>query len=207
MTFDFAGGRRLLLAGERAVLALAARRRWRPWCCCWCSTARSGGWSRGGRASACWGSGSWRRRSWSWPCSSRSPRRTWREAVRGRVLVAVDDSESMTTVDPGRPPSQLRALATSPGDRVEGLIAPRHRPAADRRPRRAAGPARGRPRRPGDRLRPRRPARGPAGRPGRGAPQAPPDRRPRPVDHRLGPGAGPGPEAPRRRPDRSAWSC
>ena len=48
--------------------------------------------------------------------------RTWREAVRGRVLVAVDDSESMTTVDPGRPPDQLKALAASPGDRVEGLM-------------------------------------------------------------------------------------
>ena len=47
--------------------------------------------------------------------------RTWREAVRGRVLVAVDDSESMTTVDPNRPPDERKALATSPGDRVEGL--------------------------------------------------------------------------------------
>ncbi len=45
--------------------------------------------------------------------------RTWREPVRGRVLVAVDDSESMTTVDPSRPAESLRALATSPGDRVE----------------------------------------------------------------------------------------
>ena len=47
--------------------------------------------------------------------------RTWRESVRGRVLVAVDDSESMTTVDPGRPADELKALATSPGDRAEGL--------------------------------------------------------------------------------------
>ena len=47
--------------------------------------------------------------------------RAWREAVRGRVLVAVDDSESMTTVDPKRPPGELKALATSPGDRIEGL--------------------------------------------------------------------------------------
>ena len=47
--------------------------------------------------------------------------RAWRESVRGRVLVAVDDSESMTTVDPGRPPPSGKALATSPGDRVEGL--------------------------------------------------------------------------------------
>jgi hypothetical protein len=47
--------------------------------------------------------------------------RVWREAVRGRVLVAVDDSESMTTVDPNRPLEERKALATSPGDRVEGL--------------------------------------------------------------------------------------
>ncbi len=47
--------------------------------------------------------------------------RVWREAVRGRVLVAVDDSESMTTVDPNRSPEERKALATSPGDRVEGL--------------------------------------------------------------------------------------
>jgi hypothetical protein len=47
--------------------------------------------------------------------------RVWRESVRGRVLVAVDDSESMTTVDPDRPPEERKALATSPGDRVEGL--------------------------------------------------------------------------------------
>ncbi len=46
--------------------------------------------------------------------------RTWREAVRGRVVVAVDDSESMTTVDLGRPDDQLRALASGPGDRVVG---------------------------------------------------------------------------------------
>jgi hypothetical protein len=47
--------------------------------------------------------------------------RAWRETVRGRVLVAVDDSESMTTVDANRPGNELRALSTSPGDRVEGL--------------------------------------------------------------------------------------
>ena len=47
--------------------------------------------------------------------------RIWRETVRGRVLVAVDDSESMTTVDPKRPAEELKALSTSPGDRVEGL--------------------------------------------------------------------------------------
>jgi hypothetical protein len=47
--------------------------------------------------------------------------RVWREAVRGRVLVAVDDSESMTTIDPNRPPEERKALATSPGDQVEGL--------------------------------------------------------------------------------------
>jgi len=48
--------------------------------------------------------------------------RTWSEAVRGRVLVAVDDSESMTTVDPNRPPDQLQALASGPGDRAGGLM-------------------------------------------------------------------------------------
>ncbi len=47
--------------------------------------------------------------------------RTWRESVRGRVVVAVDDSESMTTVDPGRPEGELRALARGPEDRVGGV--------------------------------------------------------------------------------------
>jgi len=47
--------------------------------------------------------------------------RVWQESVRGRVLVAVDDSESMTTIDPDRPAAERKALATSPGDRVEGL--------------------------------------------------------------------------------------
>jgi hypothetical protein len=47
--------------------------------------------------------------------------RAWRETVRGRVLVAVDDSESMTTVDLKRPEAEWKALATSPGDRIQGL--------------------------------------------------------------------------------------
>ena len=47
--------------------------------------------------------------------------RSWKETVRGRVLLAVDDSESMTTVDPDRPESEREALSTSPGDRAEGL--------------------------------------------------------------------------------------
>ncbi len=47
--------------------------------------------------------------------------RAWREVVRGRVVVAVDDSESMTTVDLGRPEGQLRGLSRGPGDPVAGL--------------------------------------------------------------------------------------
>jgi len=46
--------------------------------------------------------------------------RAWRETVRGRVVIAVDDSESMTAVDPGRAPEQVRALAKALGGRVEG---------------------------------------------------------------------------------------
>ncbi len=51
--------------------------------------------------------------------------RTFREAVKGRVIVAVDASESMSTADPGRTPSQRQALAktlgNSPGDILETL--------------------------------------------------------------------------------------
>jgi hypothetical protein len=41
--------------------------------------------------------------------------RTWRENVRGRVLVAVDDSESMATIDTRRPIEETNRLAASPG--------------------------------------------------------------------------------------------
>ena len=55
--------------------------------------------------------------------------RTWREAVRGRVLVAVDDSESMATADrvgPGDRPSRrevARGLIDGPAAPLAGLAA------------------------------------------------------------------------------------
>src|SRR5437868_923612 len=46
--------------------------------------------------------------------------RSFREAVKGRVIVAVDVSESMATADPGRPAADRarlsRALRLSPGE-------------------------------------------------------------------------------------------
>ncbi len=46
--------------------------------------------------------------------------RVYRETVRGRVIVAVDISQSMETTDPGRPPDEARQLAEtlklSPGE-------------------------------------------------------------------------------------------
>jgi hypothetical protein len=51
--------------------------------------------------------------------------RVFNETVRGRVIVAVDISQSMETVDPGRPPEARRELAQalqlSPGEPVEKL--------------------------------------------------------------------------------------
>ena len=51
--------------------------------------------------------------------------RTVREAVRGRVIVAVDVSESMETADPGRSPDERRRLARTlglgPGEPVEAI--------------------------------------------------------------------------------------
>ena len=49
--------------------------------------------------------------------------RTWRENVRGRVLVAVDDSESMTTVDRNRPPEEGKTLAGGPAGATRRTIA------------------------------------------------------------------------------------
>src|SRR4051812_49990300 len=47
---------------------------------------------------------------------------THREAIRGRVIVAVDVSESMATADPGRPAGDRarlsRTLRLSPGESV-----------------------------------------------------------------------------------------
>ena len=64
--------------------------------------------------------------------------RTFRETVRGRVLVAVDVSESMATADPGRPADERARLAQ--GARAQPRRAarratapPRGRPAAARR--------------------------------------------------------------------------
>jgi hypothetical protein len=51
--------------------------------------------------------------------------RVFRETLRGRVIVAVDISQSMETADPGRPAEARRELAKaieiSPGEAIEGL--------------------------------------------------------------------------------------
>ena len=125
MTFDLFGGRRLLLAGSRlgwfwiaawavgagvalhplprgAAAYLAAGRTVLA-----CSAAG------GGRGAGCW------------RCSSRSRPASFRETLRGRVIVAVDVSESMATADPGRPIEERRGWrrrsGSSPGEPVENL--------------------------------------------------------------------------------------
>ncbi len=51
--------------------------------------------------------------------------RTYRETLKGRVLVAVDVSESMATADPGRSPEQKKkldeTLRLSPGDPLDAM--------------------------------------------------------------------------------------
>src|SRR3954451_10829967 len=51
--------------------------------------------------------------------------RTFRQVVKGRLIIAVDVSESMATADPGRPPEERRLLADvlkpSPGEAVDAM--------------------------------------------------------------------------------------
>ncbi len=135
--------------------------------------------------------------------------RTFREAVRGRVVVAVDVSESMATADPGRTGGERAGLVKVLGmsaDRAARRDAQaRGRAEADRRP---AGEAR----RPSTRSRPSP------------SPATPPRRPPRPWPTRLRrPGKPDDPAAQttdwrpvlaealkaerRRRPGASAWCC
>ena len=192
---------------QRAGVALGRRGPGGAGAACCCSTARSGGWSRDRRGLGLLGlrlvAASVLVLALFEPIASRA----WRESVRGRVLVAVDDSESMTTVDPKRPTDERKALATSSGDRVEGLT---RRDIARRLidgPELAAGPALDRPRRPLDPLRPRRLARSPlcstSPRPSASLPEptTPPDRPP--TGRPLWPRRSSFPTTPRW----SAWSC
>lgn len=137
MTFDLAGGRRLLLAGSGqgwvwllvgasavALLLLLYREERRL------VSRRAGLGLLGLRLVA----GAVLVLALFEPIAARS----WSEAVRGRVLVAVDDSESMTTVDPDRPGAPA-AGASTPGVMrrdiarrlIDGPDAPLARLAAD----------------------------------------------------------------------------
>ena len=124
-----------------------------------------------------------------------------REAGRGRVIVAVDVSASMETADPGRSPDERRRLARTlglgPAEPVESIS---RREVARRLlgdGRLARGPDRGRARGRGRRLRARGRA-GDAREPGRDAPAPGAGRRPLGPDDRLGARAGEGAGRPRR---------